>query len=53
MENLYLLVGTIVGLFRLGLEALLILTVLFIFYQITGINLVKPIVKKITKYLLG
>ena len=44
---------TFIGLFKLGLETILCLTVLFIFYKITGINLVKPVVKKYIKYVLN
>lgn len=43
---------TIIGLFKLGLDIVLFLTVLFVFYKLTGINLVKPVVKKYIKYVL-
>ena len=50
---LELLLLTIIGLLKLGLDIILFLTILFIFYKITGINLVKPVVKKYIKYVLN
>ena len=52
MESIYLLAGTIIGLLKIGLEGLLIFIIHFIFYQITGINLVKPVVKLLFKTMI-
>ena len=49
MENLYLLVGTIVGLLGLIIDTSIVFIILFLFYQITGINILKNFYKFVTK----
>ena len=49
MTNLCLFVATMLGLLQLAIDAIVVFIVLFLFYQITGINLLKNFYKFVAK----
>jgi hypothetical protein len=49
MTNLYLFAATIMGLLKLVIDTIIVFIVLFLFYQVTGINILKNFYRFVAK----
>lgn len=49
MTNLYLLAATMFEMFKLAIDTIVVFIALFLFYQVTGINLLKNFYKFVAK----